>query len=52
MALQNECRHGVPAGGSCLGCEYDEQERELLSSCCGVTFYEDTDICTNCKEHG
>ena len=28
MALINECRHGVPAGGNCYGCECDEQDEK------------------------
>ena len=28
---------------------YDEQEE--LSDCCGAELYEETDICTDCKEH-
>ena len=27
-------------------------EDEQLSGCCGAPFYEDTDICTSCKDHG
>ena len=23
----------------------------MLTNCCGVEFYEDTDICSNCMEH-
>ena len=26
-------------------------EEEELSRCCGAPLYEDTDICTECKEH-
>ena len=28
------------------------EEEEELSACCGAPFYDDTDFCTNCKEHG
>ena len=31
--------------------ENDEEEEEL-SACCGSPFYSDSDICTQCKEHG
>lgn len=24
---------------------------EKLSDCCGAKFYEDTDVCSDCKEH-
>ena len=24
---------------------------EILSDCCGAVIHEDTDICSNCKEH-
>ena len=27
-------------------------EDDDLSACCGAPFYEDTDICSACKEHG
>ena len=27
-------------------------EDNTLSSCCGVPFYEETDICSACGEHG
>lgn len=26
-------------------------EGETVSNCCGAPFYDDTDICTKCKEH-
>ena len=29
-----------------------EEEEEELSACCGAPFYSDSDICTECKEHG
>ncbi len=33
----------------CTSEEADEEEE--LSRCCGAPLYEDTDICTECKEH-
>jgi len=32
--------------------ETEEEEEEELSACCGAPFYSDSDICTECKEHG
>jgi len=29
-----------------------EETEEAGSECCGAPYYEDTDICTLCKEHG
>ncbi len=30
---------------------YRVDDEEKLSPCCGAPIYEDTDICTACKEH-
>ena len=27
------------------------EEEELLSTCCGAEPYDDTDICSDCREH-
>ena len=33
--------------------QLDENQEEIeLTRCCGAEFYEDTDICSECKEHG
>jgi hypothetical protein len=32
--------------------EEKTEEKEELSACCGAPFYSDSDICTECKEHG
>lgn len=31
--------------------KYLDDFDENLSECCGAKIYEDTDICSNCKEH-
>lgn len=41
----------------CEDCQdwFDEDffdENEALSRCCSMPFYENTDICTGCGEHG
>jgi len=28
-----------------------KREKEMVSNCCSAPVYEDTDICTGCKEH-
>jgi len=47
-----EVRHN-----NCPVCGYEfpkkapVEDKEPLSDCCGAPIYEDTDICTQCKEH-
>jgi hypothetical protein len=31
--------------------EFIADTQEVVSECCGEPLYEDTDICTGCKEH-
>ncbi len=45
------CEHGIIIG-SIHPCEECYKEEEPLSECCCAPYYEDTDICTLCKEHG
>jgi hypothetical protein len=30
----------------------EDEEEEELSACCGAPFYDDTDVCRRCGEHG
>ena len=31
--------------------EDEEEDPIIVSNCCGVYIYEETDICSGCKEH-
>ena len=31
--------------------EDEEEEPIIVSNCCAVYIFEDTDICSNCREH-
>ena len=31
--------------------EQEQEDYEELSDCCGATIYDDTDVCSECKEH-
>ncbi len=57
---KRRCECGAPVPETsivdiCIHCYIkkfeEEEEDDGLSSCCSAEIYEDTDICTKCKEH-
>jgi hypothetical protein len=49
ISYSNHVRFGCVADGDWE--EFIADDQEVVSECCGQPLYEDTDICTGCKEH-